>query len=518
MGNVHGAQLWAAAQRGDVAGARELVARAGRGALIDSIHVAAWNNHAGTVAVLLKGLSPAILNVLHDRAGFLPLHRACVAGSNDAVMVLLQAKADIDRGDGERGFTPCMCAARHGRADTMRILVEARADVDRKDRTYRGGAPLVSAASRGFTDVVQVLVDARADLKVVRSWDDTTALVRAAARGREEVLHVLVAGKVDVNAPVKGKTPMQHAVEDQGHAAVGLLLKVKADVGPVSLVCAAEMASFPIVDMLLRAKADVDAHKGTRGDPAQPGFTPLMVAGDRTDKADVTRRLIRAKAALDLAETERGRTALFLAAEDTMTYKVRVLLRAKADVDKCTLGGYTPLHHAARNKKPGIMRLLLHAKADVDRGVQGTGETALHLAANESDLPCVLALLQAKADANKLQVDDWTPLHLAASSGCGAIASHLLLAKADIDRAKRAEGLTALHFAVSRHDNAMVMLLLHSRADPSRTDAAGRTAHDLLLLLENKYGGDDDDDDDYSAITKDTRRLLRAPGPRSSLL
>ena len=85
----------------------------------------------------------------------------------------------------------------------------------------------------------------------------------------------------------------------------------------------------------------------------------------------------------------------------------------------------------------------------------------------------------------------------------------MLLAKADVNRARGADGATALHLAVVRRDDHLMQLLLYSNADAGRTDAGGRTVHDLPLLLDDAYGADIGAD-----IGADTRKLLRAQDRR----
>ena len=150
--------------------------------------------------------------------------------------------------------------------------------------------------------------------------------------------------------------------------AVGADVNATDNVGNTALISAAAEGYSAIVEMLLKAGADVDAQTlhGYRG------WSALMYAA-REGHADI----------------------------------VRLLLDAGADVNATLFSGTTALMDAASGGYPDIVRLLL-AQPDIDVNAQdNNGGTAL-MAAGEGDV--VRLLLAAGADVNAQASDGETAL------------------------------------------------------------------------------------------------------------
>ena len=75
---------------------------------------------------------------------------------------------------------------------------------------------------------------------------------------------------------------------------------------------------------------------------------------------------------------------------------IRLLVNAKANVNKTDTIGETPLHEAARNGNEGIIRLLVNAKANVDK-TSDIGRTPLIYAAYFDHLGAARALIEGGA-------------------------------------------------------------------------------------------------------------------------
>ena len=100
--------------------------------------------------------------------------------------------------------------------------------------------------------------------------------------------------------------------------------------------------------------------------------------------------LVHAKADIDKATTDNGLTPCFMAAQHGHTDLLQVLMHAKADPDKPTADdGRTPAFVAARNGHAESLRVLVHAGADVTRCLDGNGWCPLLVASGAGHLEVV---------------------------------------------------------------------------------------------------------------------------------
>ena len=118
--------------------------------------------------------------VLNDQ-----LLRACVSGSMNAVLSLIERGADINSADGER-YTPLHCACLRGHTDVALLLLDRGADIH--SITGNGGTPLHSACHKGHTDIALALVRAGANT-LAKNENDKTPLYYAKS---EEIKAALI--------------------------------------------------------------------------------------------------------------------------------------------------------------------------------------------------------------------------------------------------------------------------------------------------------------------------------------
>ncbi|XP_019639774.1 PREDICTED: ankyrin repeat and death domain-containing protein 1A-like [Branchiostoma belcheri] len=139
----------------------------------------------------------------------------------------------------------------------------------------------------------------------------------------------------------------------------------------------------------------------------------------------------------------------------------------------------TALQLATREGHEKIVAELLKAKADVNLTTTG-GYTALHIAAQKGHEVIVPWLIHAGAEVNATTVfqESLTPLHLSARFGHHGTAEELIKADADVN-ARDNEGSTPLHLAARYGRPSCVPVLLQAGADVSVKDGGGRTAEDL---------------------------------------
>lgn len=165
--------------------------------------------------------------------------------------------------------------------------------------------------------------------------------------------------------------------------------------------------------------------------------TPLRVAespvADAAEQNDVqaVRALLQQGADVNAPQSD-GLTALHWAAMHDNAEMVGVLRYAGANLRPLTrVGGYTPLHLAAREGHTAVARALLAAGASTDV-MTTTGVTALHFAAMANSAEVVTALVEHGADPNVPDAyQGRTPLIFAASGDAVDAISALLAAGAD---------------------------------------------------------------------------------------
>jgi ankyrin repeat protein len=283
-----------------------------------------------------------------------PVERIFQAIRNDDARALKELVADIGaNGADKRGVTPLMYAAMYGRVEQLRLLIAAGADVNARNafngtalicatgdpvksrilinhgadvnaRSDAGRTPLmVAVRRRGNTDLVRLLLEKGADPQAVDASRESI-LLKAARKGDVEVMRLLISRGADVNlsSTSQGMTPLGNAVSSYQIDAVKLLLDRGAridipamnDQGRVrnghlalgnqtALMLAAPYGSSALVDLLLKAGADVNAKD-------ERGMTALMLAvASETQNIDVVKRLVVAGADVTV-HSDTGETAL----------------------------------------------------------------------------------------------------------------------------------------------------------------------------------------------------------------
>jgi ankyrin repeat protein len=230
-----------------------------------------------------------------DSRHITPLMYAAALGSLDAVKLLVEAGAAVNTAN-DFGATPLMWCA--GDLAKVRYLLSKGASVTARSKA--GRMPLsIAAAYDGSVEIARLMIEKGADVKAVDE-SGASVLEIAASVNNLEVARLLLAKGADVNTTDKcGYTALGNAVSagDRSAELAKLLLdhgaKVNVSSGDTGeivkngkirigwmtpLLLAVPQAEYPVVEMLVKAGAKVNA-KDIRG------LTPLMLAV-ATDHAD----------------------------------------------------------------------------------------------------------------------------------------------------------------------------------------------------------------------------------------
>ena len=226
----------------------------------------------------------------------------------------------------------------------------------------------------------------------------------------------LLAVGAEVNAAdADGSTALQWAVHHGYTELASALLRAGAhvrhvnDYGATALSEAVVRGDVALIRALLKAGADPDSAN-------RRGQTALMLVA-RTNNVAAAQELLRHGANPNAVETTKGQTALMWAAAQSQPEMVRLLLKAKAQVDVVS---YIPLHQRQVSGEPRAQHR-----------VSG-GFTALLFAARQGCLDCVRALVeQGRADLELADPDGITPLNLAVDNFNFDVAAWLLSKGAD---------------------------------------------------------------------------------------
>jgi ankyrin repeat protein len=405
-----------------------------------ALHWAAENNDRELVELLLKAGAKA---TAVNRYGVQAIALAAVNGNAAIIDALVKAGADVNSALPE-GETVLMTTARTGHVEALRTLIAGGADVNARD-TSRGQTALMWAAARDNANAVRELVAAGADM-TVRTQNAATATGQ-----RSE------SGNTFQAPPPTGFTALLFAARAGAVDAVTALLDAGADVndtlsdGESALVVATANAHWQLADLLLDRGANPNLagagwnalHQTARERRPNIGFgTPGPIPSGSLDSIQVAKKMIAKGVNLNARMTRNGMkdgqrnrfnrlgaTAFLLAAKNTDTELMKLLLDAGADASIPSADGTTPVMVAA-----GL-------------AIWNPGEDGGSLMGQEEEvLAAVKLCVEHGNDVNGANQYGETALHGAAFRGVPAVAQYLADRGARLD-ARDTRGWTALAIA-----------------------------------------------------------------------
>lgn len=298
-----------------------------------------------------------------------------------------------------------------------------------------------------------------------------------------------LAAIVLASQPSLGDERLIAAVRDGDHATLlSLLDRQDLDIdagradGSTALAWAAYMDDERAVDLLLRARADVNKANDFHG------VTPLSLAC-ANGNSGMVKKLLDAGADPNLKQWS-GETPLMTCANTGAVDGAKALLKRGADVNaKENKEEQTPLMWAVAEKHPEVVSVLVKNGANVEarsRVVPRPEPHVIEMSLEESIWP-----------SNYPDTTRWeevsggfTALYFAAQQGAVDSARILLEAGADID-APHPELGSALNVAMASGHEDFALFLLEQGADPNISDAWGASPlHYALykgLLIINRW-------------------------------
>lgn len=399
--------------------------------------------------------------------GYTALHWAVENDDRDAVQLLLQAGADVNRVatfDAHAGVTPLHLAAQDGHADVAADLLRhgATRDPRKSTRNRENITPLHQAVYNSHQATVAVLLAAGCDPNI--QADNGYAALHYAAQ--------------------KGSVEMTKAILDTSECDVALTASTREQQDITALHLAVQSGSVDVVLALAVAGASIDAGKRMGGGVC--GVTALHQAVYQ-DRDEIVAALLELGA--DPSRSMDGwYTPLHVAAEKGCTAIARRLLEATSGDNKQAVNArasldehvdLTPLHVAAQHGYREVIGLLVDAGADtsaVRRFGDRSAITALHLAAENGFVDAVVALLETTGtDSGRSPLIDaqdslgFTPLHLAVQYQFPNVVQALVDAGAICVHTN--DGRTAWHTAKQQNDASILQILGSEPPTPASMEA-----------------------------------------------
>ena len=239
-------------------------------------------------------------------------------------------------------------------------------------------------------------------------------------------------------------------------------VNIKDKNGIPLLVMFTRKEDVEMVNILLNAKADVDAH-------VDYSDTALISAA-KDGFSNLVKVLLDAKANPNIHDKNWNRsTALYHAVAMEDTTSTELLLEAKAEVNSENNRKETPLHNALKNQHKVTANLLLEAKANVNMQ-DNDYNTPLMLSVYDTELFTKAMTLQP---IDKINID--RALQRAAWIGKEDVVKILLAIGASMEE-KNINGDTALSYAAQRAEINTVKILLEAKANVNSQNHREMTA------------------------------------------
>ena len=323
--------------------------------------------HGHVDMVRLVSDSMADVNMPAGPAGETPLHLAERFRQTAALLVLVDARADVNAISAS-GQTPLAAAASAGHGEAVGMLCDRRADLE---KGAAGHTSLLLAVRQQRLMVVHRLCRAGANVNVLGTCDETP-LIHAAYGGSLFIARELCRRGADTNiADDAGWLPL-HVAAKRGDVDMVRYL------GPLTQNKDSKLFIGGLTPLHITASRNTRTQAalalceaGVNMDSVdQTGATPLFTAA-YNGATDVVRLLCRLGVAVDKAD-DKSATPLSVGVSAGHLAVVSALLCARADRLQPDIAGRTPLQRAVAIERFDIARTLILGEREWGADVNST--------------------------------------------------------------------------------------------------------------------------------------------------
>eukprot|EP00397_Hematodinium_sp_SG-2012_P003037 GEMP01003045.1.p1 GENE.GEMP01003045.1~~GEMP01003045.1.p1 ORF type:complete len:881 (+),score=178.89 GEMP01003045.1:71-2713(+) len=406
--------------------------------------------------------------------GDTPLISAIVQNAIGTVQQLIETGAQVNKGvyrnnNMYRYCTPLTLASESGLAEIIVLLLNAQANINQTGSS-NFDTPLLLAVQNNHVDIVRLLIanngdvsapDAQNQTPLMRALSTTAALHQevTSTSWPNSVVSVLLDNGADVNrcAIAVAMTPLMRAVEANNASLVEALIAAHASVnmvdgvGDFPLLCAVENRHASLIATLTSHGAHVNREN------LRDVLTPLNVACSMNDNTALVAQLLQCQADVNLSAGKHTFTPIMLAVEINNIDVVKMLIDAKADVNKGTRYGYSPLSLALRWHRVDIVTLLITSKVDVNLSFHNARFTPIMVAIKYDTMDLMQLLLDASASIMTPDSLGATPLTVAIEFGNLDAVDLLLQGRAELYPPQTTVGMSPLMVALTNTKDSSVI-------------------------------------------------------------
>ena len=335
------------------------------------------------------------------------LSQAVQRGDRAAVEALLRSHVPVNSPEGD-GTTPLHWAAYQNNLALAELLLSSHADVNLKTRVA-AETPLFMACQNGSAPMIELLLKHGADVNGVNSLG-TTPLMIAAASGNADAVTVLLSHGADANARESAhqQTALMFAANLDRGDAIRALVDHGADPNLQSKLAPIEKQSRQYVngnatDPALDRAADAIAQTPRRGKAKDPTAAADKQEAEAISEPDTKK---------SIAANERKPGAPILSQhQEVVTADAQTAKVIQRDRGATMMGGFAPLHYAARQGSISATIALLDKGANINEATLSEQSTPLVLAIANGHLDLAKVLVERGADVNKVNVMGVAPLY-----------------------------------------------------------------------------------------------------------
>lgn len=381
-----------AAQRGDIASVRQMISKKAdvniaQGDGMTALHWAAERADLAMTQMLLA--AKASVTATTQNGNYTPLMIASRTGNDKVVAALIKAGSDVNA-KSLGGATALHLASAAGNVVSVNLLLDAKADPNAKESEW-GQTPLVFAADRNRAEVIRTLIKRGADPKIrtrAVSMSEQTAMDQAATKKRNEVMVAMLPQSVRDSITKAQQAAAAAATNANGAAAGG------ADGGPPAAAGAGGRGG---------GGGGGGGRGGGRGGP-QP--MPERLTPTQIQEAIVAGREAMKEAPTGAAAATAAAGADRAAPADTADGQVAGFGGLVGG-----MGGFTPLHHAARQGNVAAAIALIEGGVELDAVTPTDSTSALLMATINGQFDVAMELVKRGANVNLQSVGGATPIY-----------------------------------------------------------------------------------------------------------